>query len=361
MGTLPIQLDGARRILLVKPSALGDVVHALPVAASLARRYPSVPLDWLVEEESADVVRGHPAVAETIVSGRRRWLRQLGNGWESSQAVREMAAFARRLRGARYDAVLDLQGLLKSAVYVLCAGAPVRVGFAEGREGAPLVLTHRVTAPPQPVHAVERYLALASAVGASEPVREFRIAVAPEDEAAVGELLHALPRPWVVLHAMARWRTKLWEAARWRELAERFGREGMGVILVGGGADRPGAEAIGGGLVPSPRNLAGALSVKQLAALLARADLLVCVDSGPMHVAAAMGTPVVALFGSTDPRRTGPLGPGVVLRRELPCSPCLDRRCRIADAYRCMRDLQVEEVWRAAQGLLAAGEASKQS
>ncbi|MBI4536867.1 MAG: lipopolysaccharide heptosyltransferase II [candidate division NC10 bacterium] len=353
MGTLPIQLDGARRILLVKPSALGDVVHALPVAASLARRYPAVSLDWLVEEESADVVRGHPAVAETIVSRRLRWLRQLRNPSESLTAARQMAAFARRLRGARYDVVLDLQGLLKSAIYILCTGAPVRVGFAEGREGAPLVLTHRLMAPPQPVHAVERYLALAAAVGATEAVREFRIPVAPEDAAAAEGCLAGLPTPRVVLHPVARWRTKLWEVARWRELAGRFSRQGMGVILIGGPGDLPVAEAIAAGMAPGPRNLVGALGLKPLAALLARVDLMVCVDSGPMHVASAVGTPVVALFGPTDPRRTGPLGPAVVLRRELPCSPCLDRRCRIPDAYLCMREIAVEEVWKAAQSFLS--------
>jgi lipopolysaccharide heptosyltransferase I len=355
MGTLPIQLDGARRILLVKPSALGDVVHALPVAASLARRYPHARLDWLVEEEAADIVRDHPAVAETVVSKRRRWLRQLGNPREAAQAVGEAVAFARSLRAARYDAVLDLQGLFKSAIYVLCAGAPLRVGFAEGREGAPAVLTHRVVAPPQPVHAVDRYLALAAAVGVVDPVREFRIAVGAGDAAQAARCLDGLPRPRVALHPVARWRTKLWETARWRDMAQRLGREGIGVVLIGGQGDRREAEAIGRGADPPPRNLAGALSLKSLAALLARVDLLVCVDSGPMHVASAVGTPVLALFGATDPRRTGPLGPGAVLRRELPCSPCLDRRCRIPDTLRCMRGLGVDEVWEAARALLAAG------
>ena len=93
---------------------------------------------------------------------------------------------------------------------------------------------------------------------------------------------------------------------------------------------------------------------RSLAAVLGTVDLMITVDSGPMHIAAAMGTPVVALFGPTDPARTGPLGPGAVLRKPLPCSPCLQQKCRIADTYRCMRDLDVEEVVRAAQGLLAA-------
>ena len=181
MASMPVRLDGARRILLIKPSALGDVVHALPVAATLKHRYPNIPLDWLVEEEAAGVVCGHPALSGVIVSGRRRWLRQLRNPASILATLGEIRGFAARLREGGYDAVVDLQGLLKSALYVLATHATIRVGFAEGREGAPWVLTHRVVAPPQPIHAVDRYLALAAAVDATEVVREFQIIPSEED------------------------------------------------------------------------------------------------------------------------------------------------------------------------------------
>jgi lipopolysaccharide heptosyltransferase I len=352
MSSVPIRLDGARRILLIKPSALGDVVHALPVAATLRRRYPNIALDWLVEEESADIVRGHPALADVVVSGRRRWLRQLRHPAEILRALAEMRRFAADLRRRRYDAVLDLQGLFKSALYVLAAGAPIRVGFAEGREGAPRVLTHRVVAPSQPVHAVERYLALAAAVDATDPVREFHISLSPEDAAAARSHLAASPRPRVALHAAARWRTKLWEVGRWRDLAASLLAEGMGVLLTGSREDEALAAAIGTGLNPRPLSLVGRVSLKQLVAVLRDVDLMISVDTGPMHIAAAVGLPVVALFGPTDPLRTGPLGPGRSLRRELPCSPCLQRRCQIADTYRCMRDLGVAEVLEVARDLL---------
>jgi lipopolysaccharide heptosyltransferase I len=341
-------------MLLVKPSALGDVVHALPVAATLKRRYPNVALDWLVEEETADIVRGHPAVAEVVVSGRRRWLRQLREPTKVGRTLREIRRFAADLRGRRYDGVLDLQGLLKSALYVLATRAPIRVGFAEGREGAPWVLTHRVVAPAQPVHAVERYLALAAAVDATEPIREFHIALAPEDRAMANSLLAAAPRPRVVLHPAARWRTKRWAVERWRDLAASLQAEGIAVILTGGREDTALAAAIAAGLTPAPLSLAGSVSLKVLAAILDEVELMITVDSGPMHMAAAMGTPVVALFGPTDPLRTGPLGPGMILRRSLPCSPCLQRRCQIADTYRCMRDLGVAEIREAARSLLQA-------
>jgi lipopolysaccharide heptosyltransferase I len=358
VGTLPIRLDGARRILLVKPSALGDVVHALPVAATLKRRYPAIPLDWLVEEEAADIVRGHPAVAEVVVSGRKRWLRQLRSPEQVLATLAEIRRFAARLGGGRYDVVLDLQGLLKSTLYVLASRAPVRVGFGAAREGARLVLTHRVVAPPQPVYAVDRYLALAAAVDATEPVREFTIALGPADLAAAQALLAPLPWPRVVLHPAARWRTKLWVADRWRALAAALAQAGWGVILTGGPGDAPLAAEIVAGLERPPLNLVGQVGLKGLAALLRGADLMVTVDSGPMHMAGAVGTPVVALFGPTDPRRTGPLGPARVLRRDLACSPCLDRRCRIPERYRCMRELEVDQVLREAREAVGMREAA---
>jgi lipopolysaccharide heptosyltransferase II len=297
-------------------------------------------------------VAGHPAVADFVVSGRRRWQRQVRHPREVSGALREIRTFVREIRRRRYDVVLDLQCLLKSALYVVSAGAPVRVGLADGREGATWVLTHRVPVPQQPVHAIERYLALAAAVDARETVRDFTIPLGPEDQAAADQLVADVPRPHVVLHPMARWSTKLWEVDRWRVVAASLLAEGAGVIVTGGPADTAMAAAICDGLHPAPRSVAGRLSLKQLAALLRAAALVITVDSGPMHIAAALGTPVVALFGPTDPARTGPVGAGRVLRQPLPCSPCLQRRCQIADTRRCMRDLGVADILDAARDLL---------
>lgn len=351
-AAVPIRLDGVGRILLIKPSALGDVVHALPVAATLHRRYPNIPLDWLVEEEAADIVRGHPALSGIVVSGRKRWLRELRNPARVRATLCEMREFAAELRGRGYGAVLDLQGLLKSAAYVLATRAPIRVGFAEGREGASWFLTHPVAAPPQPVHAVERYLRLAAAVDAAEAVRDFSIATGEADRAVARLYLATVPRPRVALHPAARWPTKLWELPRWRELAASLLAEGIGVILTGSRGDADMAAAISSGMRPPVPSLVGRLSVKQLAAVLRDVDAVVSVDSGPLHIACAVGTPVVALFGPTDPVRTGPLGSGKVLRRLLSCSPCLQRRCQIPDTNRCMRDLAVGEVLGAVRDLV---------
>ena len=202
---------------------------------------------------------------------------------------------------------------------------------------------------------MERYLALAAAVDATEPVRTFHMAVPLHEVRGAQSVLSTAQRPRIVLHPFARWRTKLWELEHWRALARTLMAEGAGMILTGSRDDEPLAASILGGLDPSPLSLVGRLSLTQLTAVLQDVDLMITVDSGPMHIAAAVGTPVVALFGPTDPRRTGPLGPGRVLRRYLPCSPCLQRRCQIADTYRCMRDLGVEEVLAAARDLLRTG------
>jgi ADP-heptose:LPS heptosyltransferase len=155
-----------------------------------------------------------------------------------------------------------------------------------------------------------------------------------------------------VLHPTARWETKLWEGERWRSLAAALTAAGIGTVFTGSATDTPTIAGICAGLGPRSRSLAGRLSLKHLAAVLARADLVVTVDSGPMHVAAAVGTRVLALFGPTDPARTGPLGAGRVLRRSLPCAPCLRRHCQIADTRRCMRELGVDEVLATAAELL---------
>ena len=354
---MPQSLE-VRGVLLVKPSSLGDVIHALPTAGALRRRFPAARLAWLVEEESADVVRGTPAVDDIIVSGRRRWLRALAAGREGGRSLGEFRALLRALRAARFDLVVDLQGLMKSALYVMATGARVRVGLSTGREGSRLACTHVVQVPPGE-HAVERYLRVAWALGAPPGPRDFPIAVPPEAAAAAERLLAegraalgARPAgaggaPLAVLHPAARWETKWWSPEAFAAVGDRL-VEAMGaaVAITGGGADVDAAEAVRGRMRRPALNLAGRTPLKALAALLARAAVTVSVDSGPMHLAAALGTPLVALFGPTDPSRTGPYGPGprCVLQERLPCVPCLDRCCRVPQRRLCMRSLDPQRV-----------------
>jgi ADP-heptose:LPS heptosyltransferase len=248
--------------------------------------------------------------------------------------------------------------LLKSALYVVATRARVRVGLSTGREGSRLACTHLVEVPPGE-HAVERYLRVAWALGAPDGPRDFPIAVPPEAVAAAERLLAEVGAPvgampagdggvaLAILHPAARWATKWWTPEAFAAVGDRL-VEAMGaaVAITGGGADVGAAEAVRTRMRLPALNLAGRTPLKVLAALLRRAAVMVSVDSGPMHLAAAIGTPLVALFGPTAPSRTGPYGAGprCVLQERLPCVPCLERRCRVPHTRACMRSLDPQRV-----------------
>lgn len=362
-GAVP--MEQVQRILIIKPSSLGDVVNALPFLSSLRQQYPDRHIAWLVEEEAAELLLGHPLLDRIIVSGRRRWGREVRTAFRGPVALREMAALIAELRQGQYDLVVDLQGLLKSALMVICAGARFRVGLAGAREGSGRALTHVVPLPPGPLHAVDRYLEVARFLGADPLSKAFVFPSRPDDGAMAEALLAEAgvkPNTLVIaLNPQARWPTKLWGEERFARVGEALARRhGARILVIGSSSDLPLAKRLAGRMNPAPFVTAGRTDLKVLIALLRRIDLLVTVDSGPMHLAAALGTPLVALFGATDPRLIGPYGgDGVVLRVPLPCSPCSKRRCQIEADRLCMRSISIEEVAEAASALLATGPACR--
>lgn len=356
-----VPMDQVRRILIIKPSSLGDVVHALPFLSSLRHRYPDRYIAWLVEEAAAELLLGHPLLDRVIVSGRKRWGREIRTPSRGSAALRQIAALIAEIREGRYDLVVDLQGLLKSALMVICAGARFRVGLAGGREGSGRALTHVVPLPPGPLHAVDRYLEAARFLGADPLSKAFVLPSRPDDgmkaEALLAEAGVGPTTPVIALNPQARWPTKLWGEERFARVGEALARRhGAKIVVIGSSSDLPVARRLASRINPPPFVAAGRTDLKVLIALLKRIDLLVTVDSGPMHLAAAIGTPLVALFGPTDPRLVGPYGgSGVVLRVPLPCSPCSKRRCVIEANRLCMHSISVEEVVDAASTFLATG------
>ncbi len=364
-GAVP--MEQVQRILIIKPSSIGDVVNALPFLSSLRQRYPDRHIAWLVEEEAADLLLGHPLLDRIIVSGRRRWGRAVRTPFRGSTALREITALIAELRQGRYDLVVDLQGLLKSALTVVCTGARYRVGLAGSREGSGRVLTHVVPLPPGPLHAVDRYLEAARFLGADPQSKAFVFPSRPEDgaraEALLAEADVTPDKPVIALNSQARWSTKLWGEERFARVGEALARRhGARILVIGSSSDLPSVRRLASYMNLAPFVAAGRTDLKVLIALLRRIDLLVTVDSGPMHLAAALGTPLVALFGATDPRLIGPYGgDGVVLRVPLPCSPCSKRRCQIEADRLCMRSISVEEVTEAASALLATSQACRAS
>lgn len=309
-----------RRILLVKPSAIGDVVHTLPVLALLRRRWPESHIAWLVAPACAGLLTGHPLLSEVVLFDRRG----LSAWYRSLSAARELRELLGRLRSAAYDVVLDLQGLLRSGLLTYATGAPVRVGLASAREGAGAFYTHHVPDTGANRHAIDRYLDAAAFLGLGRGPVEFVFNTTADDVAAAETMLRTLGgRPVAVLLPGANWLTKRWPASHFAELASGLRRQGLAVVVAGAASDDVLAREIGPDL-----SLCGRTTLAQLTAVLAKAAVVVANDTGPMHIAAALGRPLVTLYGPTDPVRTGPWGrDDSVLRVALPCAPCLSRTC----------------------------------
>jgi lipopolysaccharide heptosyltransferase I len=322
-----------RRILIIKPSALGDVVHALPVLNLLRRRWADAHVAWVVGGPFAALLEGHPQLDEVIRFERRRFAR----GWRDPIAAAGLFRFGQRLRQGAFDLVIDLQGLLRSGWMTMRTRAPVRVGFSRARELAHLFYTHRVPVDSPDQHAVDRYLTVCDAIGCGRGPVEFNFHVADEDRRSVEQMLGS-DRPFAVLLPGTNWPTKRWPveyfAGLVRPLRERFD---LDCVVAGGPDVAEIAKQIDGAT-----NVVGRTNLRELVALLERADLVVANDSGPMHIAAALGRPLVTMFGPTNPLRTGPYGRmDSVVRLDIPCSPCYSRRC---SHQSCLRWLQIEHV-----------------
>ncbi len=337
------------RILLVKLSSMGDVLHALPTLEALRLAFPQGHLTWLVESPYAPLLAGHPALDEVWPVPRVR----LGQKLRRPELM-EMGRLIRRVRSQRFDLVIDLQGLLKSALWVALAHSPRKVGYRGTREGSYLVLTERVPPYDLNAHAVWRYLNLAYYLGAPHILPRFRLGL--DASAHLGQFISdTSPRQEVVLHPGARWSSKLWPAAEWARLADWLSQDCvLQVILTGSPADRQLADQITALTRGRVVNLAGRTTLDELAGIMKRASLAVTTDTGPMHLAAALGTRVVAIFGPTAPWRTGPFGAGhEIVRLGLSCSPCFKRRC---DQPRCLTDLTWEAVKAACEKVLSPGD-----
>jgi lipopolysaccharide heptosyltransferase I len=343
-----------QRILIVKPSAFGDIVHSLPFLHVLRRGFPDAHIAWVVGRPYLDLLEGHPEIDEIVVFERERW----GRWRRLPLTCVELFGFVRRLRRKRFDLVVDLQGLIRSGLLSWATGAPKRVGFADAREFSRHFYNVRVRVGDENMHAVERYLLVARELALEIRSRaEFNVHIPPEAHRFAEEFLgaaNAQPRPVVVLLPSSRWATKRWPADCFAALADRVTAELDGAALfLGGAGDAALVERIRGMMKGRSLSLAGGTSIKQSAALLSRAAAVVANDSGPMHLAAALGAPVVALYGPTSPARTGPYGGNVrVLKSARECAPCFAPEC---DDPQCMRDISVEQVFDAVESFVTAG------
>ena len=337
-----------KNILIIKLSAIGDVVQALPALEAIKTVFPASSVTWVVEEAAAGILEGHPLIDTLLVSGRKSWVPMLSHPRTFREGFRKIIAFLQALRATRYDIAIDLQGLLKSGVLIGLAHADRKIGFAGSRELSSLFLNERMPAYDKNKHALERYLDVARYLGAREVTSSCTLPIGQERSAMEQRLSKAglKRKPLIIMNPVARWETKLWPEQNFAALADRLVAEKqVTIIFTGSRADYATVSRIMNMMKQHAENWAGDTTLKELAALASQADLFVTTDTGPMHVAVAAQAKVLALFGPTAPWRTGPYGPShIVVRAGIECSPCFKRKCK--DAIRCMRMISVDDVMR---------------
>lgn len=327
-----------KNILVIKLRYIGDILLATPVLRALRDRFPEARLTMAVNRGTEEILKRNPDIDDVVVVNRGALLRQI--------------RFLRELRRRRFDCVIDLTDGDRAAILARVTGAPVRVGFNEEHRWRGLLYTSLAT-PGRLVHRVERDLQAVRVLGIEPKTSTPVLRTSEEDEGGAGGILRGEGieesppgPPLIMLHPGARYWFKAWPAERYAELADRL-VESLGCrVLVGGdGGDREIAQTIRARARSSPAVLAGRTSLLQLAAILKRCVLFVGNDNGPMHIAAAMGTPVVALFGPSDPKVWGPCGDRIVaLYKGLDCHQCFHPTCRRGEEN-CMKQIAVEEVF----------------
>ena len=365
----------ARSILVVRLSARGDLVFASPLAQALRRRFPRARIAWAAEERTADVVRHNPHLDEVIVWERAAWRQMLRRG-RLNALVRAAADFGDALRDRRFDAVIDAQGLLRSGLLAFLTGAPVRIGLGS-REGSRFLMTHLVERGGDSRKIASEYAYLASVLNLPAEPFPLEVPRSPKERAAALRLLaecglappnpqvppapQAPPVAFVAACPFTTRAYKHWFEDRWSRLIQLLpARTGLGVVLLGGPADRAAADRIlaGAKVAPGPpatpvANLVGRTTLAEASALVGMCSALVGVDTGLSHMAHAYDRPAVLLFGSNTPYLDPPGPSASILHSGRPCSPC--RGKLVCDGrIDCMADLSVERVLAEVEARLAA-------
>jgi len=345
------------KILIVKVSAIGDVIHTLPALNAIRKHYPDASITWLVEEDAAPLVQGHKALDRVLVSKRKRWLKAF-RSLSFLNTIKEVYEFIKELRDTRYDIVLDFQALLKSGILIALARGRRKIGFGKGlehMEHSYIFLNEHIPAVDMEIHALSRGMMLLHAVGIPANEVEYKLPVSNHDRKKIDKLMkqHGINglKSFIAINPVAKWETKLWPNEKFAELADTLiDRYDMKIVFTGGIKDYSINQAITSSMKGRAINFAGKTTLTELAALYEKATLLISTDTGPMHLGAAMGTPVVALFGPTASWRTGPYGLGhQIITAELECSPCFKRCC---ETIACMHQISVAQVLEAASKII---------
>ena len=325
-----------RKILIVKPSSLGDVAHTLPFLNALTKCFPEAEIHWVIAQGFEGLLEGHPMIHRLWVIKKDSW-KKIQN---ARHTIQEIKVLFKKLKLEKYDLVIDLQGLLRSGVITAATGSPVRIGFKEAREGSRVFYTHTVEGG-KDIHAVDRYLKIAEFLGCD--ISDICFPFPSIESSSAFSLQPSAfnsPDGYAVIVPGARWKTKRWPAEKFGKLASLLSIKS---IIVGSKSDKDIADQIVSHSKGKSLSLAGRTTLKELIEIMISARFVISNDSGPMHIAAALGVPVYAIFGPTDPIRTGPYGEGhTVIRSDTPCAPCFKKSC---DDMKCMKRVSADKVF----------------
>ncbi len=329
-----------QRILLIKLRYMGDVVLSTPVLPLLRKHFPDAKITFLVNPETAGVLQGNPYLNAVWVLPRKSWWQQL--------------RFIQRVRTEKFTTVIDLTDGDRSAFLSWISGASVRLGYNRDRRWRGKFYSRVVSSAYGSMHMVDYHQQAIEALGISEPIGNPEIYIHPQKIEQEG-LLSNLPlhgKPLILLHPTARYVDKAWPLERFSAIADWFGEQGFSVGLIGSQRETQIGQQIVNLSKHKPINLMGKTRLPQLTALMKRSRLLIGNDGGPMHIAAAVGCPVLGLFGPTNPAVWGPRGSQVrVIYKGLNCEECFYPGCFRGEES-CMRQISVEEVCQAAKSML---------
>ena len=298
--------ESFKNILLIKPSSLGDIVLALPALSALRRSFPDSNISWLIRPEFAPLIENHPHLNNVIIFDRKF----LGKAWFNPKASASLLSLIRRLRRSKFDLVIDLQGLFRTASLAWLSGCKKRFGMTTAREFANIFYTHRVIQTPDCIHLVDYYLKIIQTAGAADTAVEF---VFPPDSAAADSVNSMLRSHdintdnYAVLVPTSAHKDKCWPIERFAALADRISSQlGLSIVATGTASERSTVEKLEDMANVPIVNFAGQTSLAELIALLKAAKLVVSNDTGPGHIAAALGTPLVLMFSWSNPARIAP-------------------------------------------------------
>ncbi len=329
------------KILILKPSSLGDVIQALPVLRHLKRQFPQSEIYWWIDSNLLPLVEDDPDLTGVFVFYRQRWASPIY--WN------EMIRSILEMRRKKFDWIIDLQGLARSGTFAWLANGALSIGVADPREGAAGFYDIAVPRPSPETHAVDWYLSVLKNLGVPTEQSFTWLPAYAKTQQTVQQKWNAEGSRWIAINPGARWMNKRWPVEYFSELIQRLASQNplTRFVILGGKADQALGETISRSVPKLCLDLTGKTSLMEMIEWVRLSEYIVTNDTGPMHVAAALGKPVVAIFGPTDPRRTGAYGQiAQSLRVQLPCSPCLKDSCAYEKPMECMHAIKPDFVER---------------